>query len=158
MSFPPCQETARLLILHLNVREIYLSGFWQGVYRKNVPSVASRKTKIPAIPLSRRRHCYKLLAQNTSQSEYYKGACLEMEESQCRSRPCNLKILYETTANPETGQSSFINTGGYSSLVQLKPAWQRYIASSKANHLTELSGHQSFIGLGCCPPPPPLSI
>ena len=35
---------------------------------------ASRKTKIPAIPQAPRRHGYKLLAHNTSQSEYYKGA------------------------------------------------------------------------------------
>ena len=35
---------------------------------------ASRKTKIPAIPQAPRRHGYKLLVHNTSQSEYYKGA------------------------------------------------------------------------------------
>ena len=35
---------------------------------------ASRKTKITAIPQAHRRHGYKLLVHNTSQSEYYKGA------------------------------------------------------------------------------------
>ena len=35
---------------------------------------ASRKTKIPVIPQIHRRHGYKLLVYNTSQSEYYKGA------------------------------------------------------------------------------------
>ena len=60
------------------------------------------KNKIPAIPRARRRHGYKLLVHKTSQSEYNKGDCLEVEESQCRSRPCNTEILSETAANPET--------------------------------------------------------
>ena len=51
-----------------------------------------------------------------------------------------------------------IHTDGYSSLVQLKPAWQWYIASPKANHLADWAiwsylGAQSFIGLGCSSSP-----
>ena len=58
-----------------------------------------------------------------------------MEESQCMSRPCNPEILCETTGNRDS--QLLVNTGGYLSLVQLKPVWQRYIASPKTNHLTD---------------------
>ena len=79
-----------------------------------------------------------------------------MEDSQCRSRPCNSEILCETTGNRDSHQ--LIHTGGYSSLVQLKPAWQRYIASPKTNNLADWAiwsylGTTSFIGLGCSSPP-----
>ena len=54
---------------------------WAGCLPQKCPrsagyllSFASRKTKIPVIPQARRRHGYKLLVHNTSQSEYYKGA------------------------------------------------------------------------------------
>ena len=36
--------------------------------------------------------------RNTSQNEYYKGVCLEVEESQGSSRPYDREILYETPA------------------------------------------------------------
>ena len=79
----PCRVTAGLLILHLNVNEIlyiYLLRF-EKCFPQNWPrsaghllGFASRKTKIPAIPQAPRRHGYKLLVHNTSQSEYCKGA------------------------------------------------------------------------------------
>ena len=65
---------------------------------------------------------------NTLQSEYYKGDCLEVEESQGSSWPYDREILYETTTTIHT-------YWGYSSLVQLEPAWQRYIACRKAKPL-----------------------
>ena len=122
---------------------------------------ASRKTKIPAIPQAPRRHGYKLLVHNTSECVLQGGgpACLEMEESQCRSRPFNSEILCETTCKPGNRDShQLIHTGGYLSLEQLKPAWQRYIASPKANHLADWAiwsyiGTPSFIGLGCSSSP-----
>ena len=53
---------------------------------------------------------------NTSQSKYYKGDCLEVEESQgrIRSRPSDREILCETT---EGDSHSYMYTGRYSSLV-----------------------------------------
>ena len=83
---------------------------WAGCLPQKWPRSASRKTKIPTIPQARRRHGYKLLVHNTSQSKYYKGAAWPVWQSSIHT---------------------------YSSLVQLKPAWQRYIASPKANHLTD---------------------
>ena len=115
---------------------------------------ASRKTKIPAIPQAPRRHGYKLLKHNTSQSEYYKGAA----RSVLRWRKASVGLGHVTrkysVKPPQTRkpwQSSFDT---YRWLVQLKPAWQRYIASPKANHLADWAiwsymGTPSFIGLGC---------
>ena len=53
---------------------------------------ASRKTKIPAIPQAPRRHSYKLLVHNTSQSEYYKGAA----RSVLRWRKANVGLGHVT--------------------------------------------------------------
>ena len=100
------------------------------IYRKNGPrsaghslGFASRKTKIPANLQARRRHGYILLVHDTSQSEYYKGATRPV----LRWSKAGVELGHETTANRDSHQ--FIHTGGYSSQVQLKPAWQRYIAS-----------------------------
>ena len=117
---------------------------------------ASRKTKILAIPQTPRRHGYKLLVHYTSQSEYYKGAARPV----LRWRKANVGLGHVTrkysVKQPQSHQ--LIHTGGYSSLVQLKPAWQRYIASPKANNLADWAiwsylGTTSFIGLGCSSPP-----
>ena len=116
---------------------------------------ASRKTKISDIPQIRRRHGYKLLVHNTSQSEYYKRAARPV----LRWRKANVGLGHVTrkysVKPPQTRDShQLIHTGGYSSLVQLKPAWQLYIASPKVNHLADWAigsylGTPSFIGLGC---------
>ena len=101
---------------------------------------ALRKTKIPAIPQIRRRHGYKLLVHNISQSDYYKGAARPV----LRWRKANVGLGHVTrkysVKPPQPGNRDsrqLIHTGGYSSLVQLKPAWQRYIASPKANRLAD---------------------
>ena len=122
---------------------------------------ASRKTKIPAVPQAPRRHGYKLLVHNTSQGEYYKEAARPV----LRRRKANVGLGHVTQKYPwnhrkpgNRDSHQLIHTGGYSSLVQLKPACQRYIASPKANHLADWAiwsylGSPSFIWLGCSSPP-----
>ena len=87
----PVRDLSRLLARFLPQKWPHSAGHLLGF--------TSRKIKIPAIYPARRRHGYKLLVHNTSQCEYYKGGCLEVEESQCMSGPCNPEIFCEP---PET--------------------------------------------------------
>ena len=93
---------------------------------------------------------------NTSRSEYYGAGggggagYLEVEESQVRSsRPYDREILCETTATGKVTVKQFIHTGGYSSLVQLELARQRYVRTTVLP--TELCGRpqteQPYYGL-----------
>ena len=73
-------------------------------------------------------------------------------------RPIAVKATISVDCDMFKCSHQLIHIGGYILLVQLKPAWQRYIGSPKANHLADWAiwsclGTPSFIGLGCSSPP-----
>ena len=63
--------------------------------------------------------------------------------TRCRSDACG------SYRNPESDSQPFIHVGGYSTLVQLEPARQRYVASRRANRLTDWAMCRHTISI-CC--------